>query len=63
MAVQKLLNTCFNEAKQTLIDHRNLLDEISEFLLAKETITGDEMMAYINADQNPPVQEETTEEA
>ena len=63
MAVQKLLNTCFNEAKQTLIDNRNLLDEISEFLLAKETITGDEMMAYINADKNPPVQEETNEEA
>ena len=62
MAVQKLLNTCFNEAKQTLIDNRNLLDEISEFLLAKETITGDEMMAYINADKNPPVAEETTEE-
>ena len=58
MAVQKLLNTCFNEAKQTLIDNRNLLDEISEFLLAKETITGDEMMAYINADKNPPVSEE-----
>ena len=62
MAVQKLLNTCFAEAKQTLIDNRNLLDEISEFLLAKETITGDEMMAYINADKNPPVVDEMIEE-
>ena len=62
MAVQKLLNTCFTEAKQTLIDNRHLLDEISEFLLAKETITGDELMAYINADKNPPVAEETIEE-
>ena len=62
MAVQKLLNTCFNEAKQTLIDNRHLLDEISEFLLAKETITGDEMMAYINADKNPPIAEENIEE-
>ena len=62
MAVQKLLNTCFSEAKQTLIDNRSLLDEISEFLLAKETITGDELMAYINADQNPPVAEENIEE-
>ena len=61
MAVQKLLNTCFNEAKQTLIDNRSLLDEISEFLLAKETITGDELMAYINADQNPPALEEPEE--
>ena len=62
MAVQKLLNTCFAEAKQTLIDNRHLLDEISEFLLAKETITGDEMMAYINADKNPPVVDEMIEE-
>ena len=62
MAVQKLLNTCFAEAKQTLIDNRHLLDEISEFLLAKETITGDEMMAYINADKNPPIAEENIEE-
>ena len=62
MAVQKLLNTCFNEAKQTLMDNRSLLDEISEFLLAKETITGDELMAYINADKNPPVREENIEE-
>ena len=62
MAVQKLLNTCFTEAKQTLIDNRHLLDEISEFLLAKETITGDEMMAYINADKNPPIAEENIEE-
>ena len=62
MAVQKLLNTCFAEAKQTLMDNRHLLDEISEFLLAKETITGDEMMAYINADKNPPVVDEMIEE-
>ena len=27
----------------------NLLNEISEYLLAKETITGDELMAYVNA--------------
>ena len=62
MALQKLLNACFAEAKQTLIDNRSLLDEISEFLLAKETITGDEMMAYINADKNPPVVDEMIEE-
>ena len=62
MAVQRLLNTCYNDAKQVLIDNRDLLNEISEYLLAKETITGDEMMAYINADKNPPVQEENVEE-
>ena len=50
-AVQKLLNKCYNEAKQLLLDNRALLDEISLYLLAKETITGDELMAYVNADK------------
>ena len=36
-----------------LIENRALLDEISEFLLVKETITGDEFMAYVNADKQP----------
>ena len=50
-AVQKILNKAFGAAKQTLIDNRALLDEISLYLLAKETITGDELMAYVNADK------------
>ena len=47
--VQKLLDRCFEEAKQILTDNRGLLDEIAQLLLAKETITGDELMAYVNA--------------
>ena len=49
--VQKLLAKVFEDAKATLIANRSLLDEISEYLLAKETLTGDELMAYINADK------------
>ena len=49
--VQKLLEKAYNEAKQILTDNRELLNEISEYLLAKETITGDELMAYVNADK------------
>ncbi len=52
-AVQKLLNSCYEDAKRILTSHRALLDEISEYLLAKETITGDELMAYVNAEQHP----------
>ena len=63
MAVQKILNQCYADAKQILTDNRKLLDEISEFLLVKETITGDELMAYVNADKNKlPAAEENTEE-
>ena len=49
--VKALLDKAYADAKQILTDNRSLLDEISEFLLTKETITGDELMAYINADK------------
>ena len=52
--VKKILTQCYEEAKQTLRDNRQLLDKISAYLLEKETITGEEMMAIIN----PPVPEE-----
>ena len=58
-AVQKLLNQCYADAKQVLVDNRALLDEISEFLLAKETITGEELMAYVNADKQQQADPET----
>jgi len=59
MAVQKLLNQCYEDAKRTLIENRSLLNEISEYLLAKETITGDELMAYVNAAKAEPKEENT----
>ena len=62
--VLRILTETYEEAKGILMNNRTLLDEISEFLLVKETITGDELMAYVNADKNtlPPVQEEISEE-
>ena len=50
--VQKLLSQCYEDAKKILTDNRALLDEVALYLLAKETITGDELMAYVNADKN-----------
>ena len=51
------------DAERILTENRGLLDEISEFLLVKETITGDELMAYVNADKNAlPQGEETPKE-
>lgn len=67
--VKKMLAECFEDAKEMLREHRGLLDEISLFLLNKETITGDELMAFIQADQKKleeakeePAEEENTEE-
>ena len=48
--VQKLLSGCFEQAKALLREHRALLDEIALYLLQKETITGDEFMVYVNAE-------------
>ena len=49
--VMRLLDSAYTDAKRILTENRQLLDEISEFLLVKETITGDELMAYVNADK------------
>ena len=62
--VKRLLDEAYGDAVKLLSDNRALLDEISEYLLTKETITGDELMAYVNADkktEETPV-EETAEE-
>jgi len=60
-AVQKILNESYAAAVQLLTDNRALLDEIAEFLLVKETITGDELMSFVNADKEKAG--ETAEEA
>ncbi len=57
-AVQELLDTCYAEAKALLSSHRVLLDEISQHLLAKETITGDELMAFVNKENTDLAGEE-----
>ncbi len=56
-AVQSLLGRIYQEAVALLTENRSLLDEISLYLLAKETITGDELMAYVNADKEPKEEE------
>ena len=48
-AVQKLLRDAYAASKALLEENRALLDEISEYLLMKETITGEELMKFVNA--------------
>ena len=58
--VKSILDAAYADAKRILTENRSLLDEVSEFLLVKETITGDELMAYVNADKNRLPQPEDT---
>ena len=61
--VMRIMDQAYADAKRILTENRALLDEISEFLLVKETITGDELMAYVNAGKNQiPAPQETAEE-
>ena len=71
--IHKLLMDCYADAKKLLAEHRSLLDEIAMYLLSKETITGDEFMAYVSADskkltagseaEEAPAQDEAPSEA
>lgn len=42
--VMKMLKEAYEEAKRLLTEHRSSLDQIAEFLIEKETITGKEFM-------------------
>ena len=60
--IKNILETCYNDAKRVLTENRVLLDEIAEYLLLKETITGEELMAFINPSETPAAEsEEITE--
>ena len=43
----RILRQCHSDAKAILTENRELLDKIAAYLLKKETITGQEMMAII----------------
>ena len=49
--VRKLLNDSYDQAKKILAENCGLLDEVALYLLQKETITGDELMQYVDADK------------
>ena len=61
--VKQLLDESYADALNLLKEHRALLDEVAEFLLMKETITGEELMSFVNAAQKPAIAEPSAEEA
>ena len=46
-AVAQIIRQCHKEAQELLIANRDMLDAVAQYLLKKETITGQEMMAIL----------------
>ncbi len=49
--VRKIVNDSYDKAKQILKDNINIMREAAEFLIDKETITGEEFMKILNKDK------------
>ena len=61
--VRELLQRCYESAKAMLRENRAVLDEISLFLLSKETITGDEFMAFLKKPEELPQAQDSEDTA
>ena len=57
--VMELLHRSYEEAKRMLIENREALDKIAEFLIERETITGKEFMKIFRQVKGIPEPEET----
>ena len=60
-AVKRMLTESYAATKKLLTENRQLLDEIAGHLLLKESITGEELMAFVNAPKT--IEEPSTEES
>ena len=60
--VMKMLKDAYAEAKRLLSEHRETMDQIAEFLIEKETITGKEFMQIFRKCEGIPEPEEEKKE-
>ena len=56
--VMKMLKEAYEEAKSLLIENRDVMDKIAEFLIERETITGKEFMKIFREAKGIPEPEE-----
>ena len=56
--VRQIIRTCHEKARSILTEHKDKLDELTEFLIEKETITGKQFLDMMNveADELPVVE-------
>jgi len=53
--VTAILSRMYDEAKQVLAEHRELLDRVSEALLERETLEGAELLLLVKGQPLPPL--------
>ena len=61
--IMKLMNDCYEQAKKLLSDNKELMDELAQFLLEKESITGKQFMEIFNRAKGITDPEESNEDA
>lgn len=61
--VMRMLKEAYDEAKNLLSENRSVMDQIAEFLIEKETITGKEFMQIFRRCKGIPEPEETEAES
>ena len=59
--VMRLLDECYEQAKKLLNENKELMDELAQFLLEKESITGKEFMKIFNRSKGIEETEEKSE--
>ena len=59
--VRKILDRCYAESKKVLEENRAVLDEVADYLLVKETITGEDLKSFIEKSQQTAPEEPTEE--
>ena len=57
--VMRILKECYEEAKSMLSENREVMDQIAEFLIEKETITGKEFMEIFRRCKGIPEPEQS----
>ncbi len=55
MEIKRIVDECYQKAKNIILEHRRVLDEAAELLLEKEKITREEFEALFQKDEKEPV--------
>lgn len=61
--VMRMLKEAYEEAKSLLVDNRDVMDKIAEFLIERETITGKEFMKIFRKAKGIPEPEEAKKDS